>query len=246
MPELLHTSNLTKRFGAVTAVRDISISVDEGEIRGVIGPNGSGKSTLFNCIAGSLRPSAGRIQFAGENVTTTMEGARARRGLVRCFQEPQVFAGLTVAANIRMALDARGRRVRTSVGDLPDGVDGILDLVGLLDKAGEIASVLPYGSLRRLTAGLAIAVRPRLLLLDEPAAGLTVEDRVDIARMFRRLNRAGITLMVIEHDMSFLMSLAQRISVLNAGSLICEGTPDEVQANAEVAAAYLGALAGGS
>jgi branched-chain amino acid transport system ATP-binding protein len=230
-------------------VADLSLDVPPGELRAVIGPNGAGKTTLFHLISGLLPPTSGRVLFRGNDVTALPAPARCRRGISRTFQITSIFPDLTVLENVRIAvqlksggnfrllggralLDATEHRARESLGFL-----------GLLDRAGEPAATLPHGDQRLLEIAMALAQEPELLLLDEPTQGLSPEDTTAAVAVIRRIARdRRLTIILVEHDMDVVFDLADRISVLHFGQLIAEGTPDEIRANAEVQAAYLGGL----
>lgn len=233
---LLEARAVCRSFGSVLALDHVDVRLDEGERLGLIGPNGSGKTTLFNVVSGYLPPSAGTISLRGKNITKSSMEATARYGLVRTFQHDAVFPGLTVEENIRLPVR---RRLEHGSG-VPSDVAAIIALAGLDAVAGERASQLSYGHRRRLGVAIAAATNPYVMLLDEPAAGLNDNETADLASMLESIHGMGVTLMVIEHDMTFVSSLCTRTIVLNVGAVIAEGSPTEVRRDPAVAKAYLG------
>jgi branched-chain amino acid transport system ATP-binding protein len=248
---LLAVRNLTKRFAGLTANSDISLEIPEGSLFAVIGPNGAGKTTFFNMVSGFLAPTAGTIEFAGEGITHLRQDRIAAMGLVRTFQLVQLFKGMTVAENVEVGfhLATKGgvaaalmrlawfRRQET---DVHAKARELLAFVGLAAQAGQDAELLPYGQQRLLEVARALAAKPRLLLLDEPAAGLNAHETDALAAVIQELNRQGTTVLLIEHDMALVTRIAQRIAVLDFGCKITEGTPDEIKRHPDVIAAYLG------
>jgi branched-chain amino acid transport system permease protein len=250
-PVLLSVEGVTKQFRGLRALDAVSLTVHEGEIRGVVGPNGSGKTTLFNVISGFYRASAGSVGFAGADTTTARPYTLSLAGLARTFQNLRLFGQLTVRENILVALDrtrtraiwqyaiwqpgvlARERRLRVQA-------DEILERFGLADFAEADPSALPYGIQRRIEIARAMASRPRLLLLDEPAAGLNGEEVQQLIRIVRSIRDSGTTVILIEHNMGLVMSLCEKVTVLSSGKVIAEGTPREVVSAPEVVEAYLG------
>ncbi len=225
---------LSKRFSGVHALEDVDAEVQRGEILGLVGPNGSGKTTLFNCVTGFVRASGGRISWKGHDITDLAPDQIARLGVVRTFQQKMVFPNATVRRNVEMAQHNHG-------GDfIFRTCDQVLEFLGLLPLAGRLASDIPFGSARSLGVGLALAASPELLLLDEPAAGLTYEETTHLAELIRRIRDLGVTVWVIEHDMQLVMSICERIIVLHAGRKIAEGRPAEVANNKDVVTVYLG------
>ena len=236
MSALLDIAGVSRHFRGLVAINDVSLAVPEGSICSLIGPNGAGKSTLFNLISGFYAPSAGSIRFAGERIDRLDTVGIARRGIARAFQVARPFPGLTVAENVRVgALFGRaGPR------DVTASLREALALTGLADWAGQPAASLTVGYLRRLELARAIAARPRLLLADEPCAGLNHTETEEIVDLLREIRRRGITVLLVEHDMAAVMRVSDRVFVLDAGSKIAEGTPEQVAQDARVIAAYLG------
>jgi len=234
---VLTVERLSKSFTGVRALEEVDVDVHDGEILGLVGPNGSGKTTLFNCVTGFVRPTSGRALWRGREVTRLAPDQIARLGMVRTFQQKMVFPKATVRDNLEMAW--QGRRDgehEPSFGSCDD----LLQFLGLIEMEDQLATDIPFGSARSLGLGLALAANPRLLLLDEPAAGLNQEETDELAELVRRIRDLGITLWVIEHDMPFIMSICERIVVLHAGQKIAEGEPAGVAADPEVISVYLG------
>ena len=247
---ILSVESVTKRFGSLAAVRDVSLSVEPGELRAIIGPNGAGKTTFVNLISGFFPPSAGRIVFDGRAITGLPAHERVKLGIGRTFQITEVFPELTVFENVRVSTEvAAGFRTRPWIGRedrarIERQVRETLDLTGLAPKADRLAGELSHGDQRAAEIAMALALRPRLLLLDEPTAGMGEQETYDITQLVRRLHRdSHLTILLIEHDMRVIFHLAERISVLDQGSLLAEGTPEEIARNEAVLAAYLGKAA---
>jgi branched-chain amino acid transport system permease protein len=244
---VLAAKDLTKRYGGLTAVDNVSFEVVEGEIRALIGPNGAGKTTFFNILAGTIPPTSGEIFFRGDRITNAGSTAICQRGLVKSFKINQLFPSLTVWDNVRIPAIARahGKFHPSMLRDVTDSeevnevVAGALAAVHLSDRAHAPAQELAYGEKRRLEIGLALATKPTTLLLDEPTAGMSPSERQDTVRLLRSI-AAGVTIVIVEHDMDVVFGLADRVTVLFNGRKIAEGTPDAIKANAEVRAAYLG------
>jgi branched-chain amino acid transport system ATP-binding protein len=242
---LLSVEGLSRFFGALGAVNGVSFAVAPRERRAIIGPNGAGKTTLFNLITGQLRPSAGRILFDGAPITGLPPHAVARRGISRSFQRTNLFPRLSVRENLRLAAAADGR----GSYDLLGGIERlaaplarareVAEAVGLTARLGEAAGSLSYGEQRQLEIGVALATGPKLLLLDEPTAGMSPEETQRMTRMLEKLPRE-MTLLIIEHDMDVVSSLADRVTVLHYGEVLTEGTFDEVKADPRVYEVYLG------
>jgi branched-chain amino acid transport system ATP-binding protein len=244
---LLECKGLVRSFGALLAVDDVSLSLEPGEIRAVIGPNGAGKSTVFNLITSVLRPSAGQVIFAGEDITAMPVHRVAQKGIARTFQLCHVFPALTVRENVRIAAQARDRRrwwflggggvLRSSAAVADEAIER-LRLTGFADAA---AAMLSHGDQRLLEVAMAIAQRPRLLMLDEPTQGLSIEETGRAVQILKDMLVAGdLSVLLVEHDMEVVFKLADNITVLHRGRVIADGPPAAVRGNAEVRSAYLG------
>jgi len=234
---LLQTENLTKQFGGLTAIDSIDFGVKDGELRCLIGPNGAGKSTLLKLITGRHEATDGRIYYDGLDVTDLDPHKRVREGIGMKFQVPSVFESLTAAQNIRLPL----QRVVEDDADLTEQVADALDRVGLTEEAGTEATDLAHGQQQRLEIGMAAALGPNLLLLDEPVAGLSIEGRSEVADLVKKLNDEGITFVVIEHDIDFVDRIADEVTVLHQGAVFREGRIDAIRDDDEVRKIYLGA-----
>jgi ABC-type branched-subunit amino acid transport system ATPase component len=233
---VLRVEGLSKNFGATRALRAIDLEVRPGRLHGLVGPNGSGKTTLFNCISGFSKLTSGSVSWRGTDISAWSSAKIARAGVVRTFQEAHVFPALSVSDNMRIAVEAR----RRTLPALPTAVPELLQLVRLIPRSATLAANLPYGDQRRLALAMALAVHPDILLLDEPAAGLAATDRVELGDLLRDTAASGVGILVIEHDMGFLMNLVSLVTVLAAGAKIFEGGPAETQASEDVGRAYLG------
>ena len=250
-PIILEARNLIKRYDGLTAVDNVSFHLAEGEIRALIGPNGAGKTTFFNMLAGTVPVSQGEIHFAGERITHLGSTAVCQRGVAKSFQINQLFPSLSVRNNVRIAALARryGKFYPSMLDDIEhnagikQATDDALEAVRLSDRADAPARELAYGEKRRLEIGLALATRPRVLLLDEPTAGMSPSERSDTVQLLKRI-ASDITIVIVEHDMDVVFGLADRVTVLFNGRKIAEGSPEAIQANLEVRAAYLGSPAG--
>ncbi len=247
---LLRVEKVSKHFGSLIAVNDVSMTVEPGELRAVIGPNGAGKTTFFNLISGFLTPTFGRIMFDGDDVTHLLPARRVWRGMARTFQITEVFPELTVRENLRIAVEvASGYRLRVWQSQDVDGevkarVVDLLEMSSLTEKADRLVGELAHGDQRSTEIMMALALRPRLLLLDEPTAGMGDQETYDITQLIRKLHREQkLTIVLIEHDMRVVFHLADRIMVLDQGKFLAEGTPPEIAANEAVQAAYLGKAA---
>jgi branched-chain amino acid transport system ATP-binding protein len=256
---ILQVADLTKRFGGLVAVDRVSIAVPEGEIRGLIGPNGAGKTTLLNLIGGQIRPTSGQIVFQNKSVIRMRVDRLAALGIRRTFQNLKLFLDMTVIENVMIGLHAdtraevgaallRTRNQRREEVWVADQSYEVLKAVGLQDLASLRASSLSYGHRRLLEIARAIVCKPHLLLLDEPAAGLNPTESLSLVSLIRRINSTGITIVLVEHDMDVVMAACTKISVLNYGKLLAEGSPDEIRAHPAVIEAYLGRgdLSGGA
>ena len=248
---LLRVQDLTKRFGGLVAVNDVSFDVEEGEILSVIGPNGAGKSTLFKLIASFLQPTAGRVLYNGERISGQKPHLVARKGVVRTFQETTVFKEMTALENVVVAHHLRLRasipgvyfatpQARADESAFRESAAEILDYLGLGHVKDEKARNLPHGYLRALGIALAMAAEPKVLLLDEPFAGMNPEETDRAVEMVRGIRKRGITVLLVEHDMGAVMRISDRIVVISFGQKIAEGTPEEIRNDEAVIEAYLG------
>ena len=247
---LLKVQNVSRHFGSLVAVNDVSLTVEPGELRAVIGPNGAGKTTFFNLVSGFFPPSSGTILFDGRDITALPPYKRVALGMARTFQITQIFPELSVRENLRIPVEvAAGLRLRPWLsrdadGELRARVIDLLEMGGLTDKADRLVGELSHGDQRATEIMMSLALKPRLLLLDEPTAGMGDQETYDITRLIRRLHKEqGLSIVLIEHDMRVIFHLADRIMVLAEGAVLAEGTPDEIGANEVVQAAYLGKAA---
>jgi branched-chain amino acid transport system ATP-binding protein len=248
---LLMVSEVSKRFGGVQALNNVGLSIRSGEVHGLIGPNGAGKTTFFNVITGLVVADHGRFELAGRGYKPTAVHEVARAGIARTFQNIRLFAEMSVLDNVRV-----GRHVRTQVGwwqallrtpafnreeaAITRDAMALLDFVGLSDQQHRTARTLSYGDQRRLEIARALATEPRLLALDEPAAGMNATEKVALRELIERIRQQGRTILLIEHDVKLVMGLCDQVTVLDQGQLIAQGRPSEVQANPLVIEAYLG------
>ena len=247
---LLQVRNVSKNFGSLAAVRDVSLTVAKGELRAVIGPNGAGKTTFFNLISGFFPPSAGSIVFDGIDMTRMPAHKRVVHGMARTFQITEIFPELPVVENVRISAEvSAGYRLRPWLGRAEAAavrahIDEVLGLTGLTAKADRLVGELSHGDQRAAEIAMALALTPRLLLLDEPTAGMGDQETYEVTQLVRRLHRDGnLTIVLIEHDMRVVFHLADRITVLDQGRLLAEGTPEAIAADEAVQAAYLGKAA---
>jgi branched-chain amino acid transport system ATP-binding protein len=237
---MLRVEEVSVNFGGVRALDEVSLEVDAAQLAGLIGPNGAGKTTLFNVVTGLQKPSHGSVHIEGRNVTESSPRARAGMGLGRTFQRLELFGSLSTHDNVLTALEGRGIRGRTARGKTAD----LLERLGLSHVAATPANVLPTGLARLLELARALACSPKVLLLDEPSSGLDAIESERLATLLQELAHDGIAVVLVEHDMEFVMGLCTHIHVLDFGRLIATGDPAAIQANPEVQAAYLGAPTG--
>ena len=248
---ILQATGLTKRYGGLVANSDIDITVNHGELRGIIGPNGAGKSTFFKMLTCEVPPTSGTIMFEGQDITGMGVTDVCQLGLTKSYQVNQLFSRLTVRENLTIAAlaDTRGKfrlDLFRSIGNIPrvtEQVDHTADLVNLTRRLDTAVSELAYGEKRRLEVGLALATSPSLLLLDEPLAGMSPRERVETVRLLKSISQ-GRTMIIIDHDMDSLFELVERVTVLQEGRVLVEGTPEEIKSNALVQEAYLGGMHG--
>lgn len=246
---ILGIQHLSKNFGGLMAIQNLSFQVEDGEIRGLIGPNGAGKTTIFNLISGFYRPSHGKIDYRGDRISGLSSNQIARLGIVRTFQHTTLFQELTVLQNV---LVGRHLLARSNIFAAILGTDrrrgdaaqehalAILSFFGLADRRDEPAANLPHGLQKTLGLAVALAAEPKLLLLDEPFAGMNAEETRTMMGLVRQVRDRGVTVLLVEHDMQAVMGLCDRITVVNFGQLLAEGSPAEIRAHPEVIEAYLG------
>lgn len=248
---MLEVSGITQIFGGVTALEDVSFSIGKGDITGVIGPNGAGKTTLFNIITGIYTQTSGRVMLEGSDVSGLPPERLAPFGMVRTFQNIELFGGMTVLENVMVGMHTRSSSgllacslkmpwAMKEESRIRAGALRWLEFAGITDLADVTAGNLPFGKGRLLEIARALAVEPRIILMDEPAAGLNSQETLGLARLIQSIRDMGITVVLVEHDMELVMDICDRIVVLNLGRKLAEGTPREIQDNHEVIAAYLG------
>jgi branched-chain amino acid transport system ATP-binding protein len=243
---VLEVQGLSKAFGGIQAARDVSFSLEAGELLALIGPNGAGKTTCFNCLNGQLRPDAGSVRLQGRELVGLPPRRVARLGVGRTFQITRTFASMTVIENVQQALLARHGRTRSlwSAADrlYREEAAALLARVEMADQAGRACAVLAYGDLKRVELAIALAQQPVLLLMDEPTAGMAARERIELMALIRSIVRAqSLAALFTEHDMDVVFGHADRIMVMNRGELVAEGSPEQVRANPLVQAVYLGA-----
>ena len=238
---VLSVDRLSKRFSGVQALEQVDVDVLEGEVLGLVGPNGSGKTTLFNCVTGFVQATSGSVTSQGRDITNLAPDQIARLGVVRTFQQKMVFPRATVRENLAIAWQATGRsRINGAGASQFKGSPDLLRFLGLTRMADFPAEDIPFGFARKLGLGLALAAGPRLLLLDEPAAGLNQDESKELGTLIGSIKQLGITVWIIEHDMELVMSISDRIIVLHAGRKIAEGQPQDVASDPGVVSVYLG------
>ena len=249
--QMLHAENITQRFGGMTAVDRVSVDLYQGEIVGIIGPNGAGKTTFFNVLTGIYTPTEGKVFLDGDDITGKMPHEIAKLGMTRNFQNIRLFNNMTILENVMAGMYCRKKanlfdsilhtkRHRQEERETEQEALKYIDIVGLSDYRYDMATSLPYGQQRKLEIGRALASDPKVLLLDEPAAGMNDQETIELADFIRNLREIGYNIILIDHDMRLVMNICDRIYVLNYGALIAQGTPDEIKKNPEVIAAYLG------
>lgn len=248
---LLEVRNLTMQFGGVVALSEVNLHVAEGEIAALIGPNGAGKTTVFNVVTGYYQPTQGEVLLNNDSIVGLKPHKIARKGLARTFQNVRLFGDMTALENVMTAADAKNKvgliasifGIGSSKSDESRShakAAELLNFMGIGHRAGQLARNLPYGDQRRLEIARALALEPQVLLLDEPAAGFNPQEKVELGELIKKIRDAGFAVLLIEHDMSLVMKISDRVTVLDFGQKIAEGTPKEIQNNQKVIDAYLG------
>ncbi|MEM9773121.1 MAG: ABC transporter ATP-binding protein [Chloroflexota bacterium] len=246
---ILETKNVSKQFGALVAVDDVSVQVEQGTLHSIIGPNGAGKTTFFNVLSGNLKPSAGQIFYKGEDITLLPVHQTIHKGIGRSFQITNLFPKLTVLENVRLATQSTGNdnfRLFTPIRRLKqytERAEAIIAQVGLTPNMHQLANTLPHGAQRKLELAMILAPDPELLLLDEPTAGMASEQVPELMALIRTIQEEGNkTIMLVEHNMNVVMSVSDKITVMHQGAVLAEGTPADISNNEAVQTAYLGGL----
>ena len=253
MTKLLEVNNLTMEFGGVVALKEVNLHVSAGEIAALIGPNGAGKTTVFNVVTGYYQPTKGDVLLNSQSVLGLKSNKIARLGLARTFQNIRLFGDMTALENVMTGSDSRnkvglvGSIIGTSRSRQEESLSHsraaeLLNFMGISHRSGQLARNLPYGDQRRLEIARALALEPKVLLLDEPAAGFNPQEKVELGELIKKIRDAGFAVLLIEHDMSLVMKISDRVSVLDFGQKIAEGTPSEIQNNQKVIDAYLGVV----
>lgn len=249
MTAILEAKVIRKQFGALVAVDDVSLTVEEGTLHSIIGPNGAGKTTFFNLVSGTLKPTSGRVVFKGSDITDLPMHQTIHRGIGRSFQITNIFPNLTIFENIRLAAQALGKdsfrlfKSHQKYRTYTDRAEDVLAQVGLTSKAALPARTLPHGDQRKLELGMILAPDPEVLMLDEPTAGMASEQVPELLALIASIQSAGNkTVVLVEHNMNVVMQVSDRITVMHQGSVLAEGTPAEISANRAVQTAYLGTL----
>ena len=249
MSVILETQDLRREFGALVAVDDVSLQIEEGSLHSIIGPNGAGKTTFFNLVSGTLKPTSGRVFYKGEDITDVPVHRTIHMGIGRSFQITNIFPNLTVFENVRLACQALGSdsfrlfRSHTKSTTYLERTNEVLAEVGLTDRALTLARTLPHGDQRKLELGMILAPDPDVLMLDEPTAGMAAEQVPELMALVQSIQESGNkTVVLVEHNMNVVMSVSDRISVMHQGALLAEGTPSEISSDERVQTAYLGEL----
>ena len=246
MGEILKTVGLTKNFGGLSAVQDVNFSIEEGDLQSIIGPNGAGKSTFFKLITGELKPSSGKILFSNKDITALPQTKISHLGIAVAYQITNIFPMLTVFENVRVAAQSRKTTfnlwsMALAHKELIGETEAILELIGLQELQHDTAANLSHGDRKRLEIGIALATKPKMLLLDEPTAGLSPPETRQTIELIKKI-AAGLTIILVEHKMKVVMEVSNKITVLYYGSLLVQGTPDEIRNNEEVRRVYLGGV----